>query len=85
MSLPTLKDFRGERIDMTCRRCDRHGEYDRKALVKKFGAATPFVELRRILSIGCDRRGTDGCEACFPCLLRAKILMEGGDDARREK
>lgn len=76
MSLPTLKDFRGEQIDMSCRRCDRHGVYDRKALVKKFGAAIAFVELRRILAVVCDRRGTDGCEAGFPCLLTANILIE---------
>lgn len=76
MSLPRLKDFRADTIDMACRRCDRQGVYDRKALVKKFGAAIEFVELRRILAIGCDRRGADGCEACFPCLLTANILIE---------
>lgn len=76
MSLPTLCDFRGETIDMVCNRCDRHGLYDRNSLVKKFGAATQFVELRRIMAIGCDRRGTDTCEAGFPCLLAADILIE---------
>jgi hypothetical protein len=76
MSLPRLKDYRAETIDMSCRRCDRHGVHERKALVKKFGAAISFVELRRILAIGCARRGTDSCEACFPCLLTAKILIE---------
>lgn len=76
MSLPTLRDFRGETIDMVCHRCDRHGSYDRNSLVKKFGAATQFVELRRIMAIGCDRRGTDKCEAGFPCLLAADILIE---------
>ena len=77
MSLPALKDFRGAQIDMICHRCDRHGVYDRNALVKKFGAKTEFVELRRIMAIGCDRRGTDQCEARFPCLLAANILIEG--------
>lgn len=75
MSLPTLRDFRGEKIDMVCHRCNRYGEYDRKALVKKLGAKTEFVELRRIMAIGCDRRGTDQCEARFPCLLAANILI----------
>jgi len=42
MTLPRLEDFHAEKIDMLCRRCDRHGVYDRKALVKKFGAATEF-------------------------------------------
>jgi hypothetical protein len=80
MTLPTLRDYIGEKIDMACQRCDRHGVYERKALVKKFGASTVFVELRRILAIGCDRRGTDDCEACFPCLLDAKISIEPHSD-----
>ena len=76
MTLPTLSDYRADTIDMSCKRCDRHGVHERKALVKKLGAHTTFVELRRILAIGCDRRGTDGCEAHFPCLLSANILIE---------
>lgn len=72
----TIRDYRGETIDMVCRRCDRHGSYRRKALVKKFGARTEFVELRRIMAIGCDRHGTDQCEARFPCLLAANVLIE---------
>lgn len=76
MSLPTLRDFRGDKIDMVCHRCNRYGSYDREELVKKLGASTEFVELRRIMAIGCDRRGTDQCEAKFPCLLAASILIE---------
>jgi hypothetical protein len=76
MSLPALRDYHAKTIDMLCKRCDRHGIYDRKALIKRFGGAIKFVELRRILAIGCDRRGTDGCEACFPCLLTANISIE---------
>lgn len=75
MSLPRLKDYHAAKVDMSCNRCDRHGIYDRKAIVEKFVAAIEFVELRRILAIGCDRRGTDDCEACFPCLT-ADILIE---------
>lgn len=78
MTLPRLKDFRAERIDMDCRRCDRYGVYGRKALVKKFGAAMEFVEIRRRLAIGCDRVGSDMCEAHFPCLLQANILIDQG-------
>lgn len=76
MTLPTLRDFRGETIDMVCHRCDRYGSYERKALVKKLGAKTAFVEVRRIMAIGCYRRGTAQCEASFPCLLAANILIE---------
>ncbi|MGJ7040471.1 hypothetical protein [Shinella sp. BE166] len=78
MTLPRLKDFRGETIDMDCRRCERHGIYDRKALVKKFGAQIEFIEMRRRLAIGCDLIGTDRCHAPFPCLLAANILIDRG-------
>lgn len=76
MTRPRLKDYRAEKIDMDCRRCDRYGVYDRKALVKKFGASIEFVEIRRRLAIGCDRRGSDRCEARFPCLLTAGALID---------
>ncbi|WP_439619130.1 hypothetical protein [Shinella sp.] len=78
MTRPRLKDFRGETIDMDCRRYDRHGVYDRKALVKKFGARIEFMEIRRRLAIGCDLYGTDRCEANFPCLLATNILIDRG-------
>jgi len=73
MTLPRLKDFKGEKIDMDCRRCDRYGVYDRKALVKKFGALAEFVSIRRKLAVGCDRRGSAKCEARFPCLLQTSL------------
>jgi hypothetical protein len=76
MRLPTLRDYRGETIDMDCRRCDRHGVYDRKSLVKKFGARIEFIEIRRRLAIGCDLNGMDRCQAHFPCLLKAGVLID---------
>lgn len=83
MTLPKLRHYRGEKIDMDCRRCDRHGVYDRKALVKKFGASIEFVEIRRRLAIGCAHAGTAQCMARFPCLLEAEILIEEPRKARR--
>ncbi len=53
---PMLRDFRGEKIDMDCRRCDRFGVYDSRELVKKFGSSIEFIELKRKLAMGCDRR-----------------------------
>jgi hypothetical protein len=78
MSLPRLKDYRAEKIDMECRRCDRYAMLDRKALVKKYGASCQFVDLKRALAIGCDRRRADQCEASFPCLPRIGVLIERG-------
>jgi hypothetical protein len=37
VSLSTLSEYQGDQIDMTCKRCDRRGIYERKDLVKKFG------------------------------------------------
>ncbi|MND64567.1 hypothetical protein D3C80_559080 [compost metagenome] len=76
MTLPRLKDYRAEKIDMSCSRCGSYGEFERKALIKKFGANTEFAELRRILANGCEHAGTDRCYAAFPCLLNARFLIE---------
>lgn len=74
MSLPRLKDYRAEKIDVECRRCDRYAVLDRKSLVKKYGASCQFVDLKRALAIGCDRLGSDHCETRFPCLMNSNIL-----------
>lgn len=76
MTLPRLRDYRGDSIDMDYRRCDRFGSYERKMLMKKLGAHLEFIEIRRRLTIGCDHAGTDKCKAMFPCLLQASILIE---------
>jgi hypothetical protein len=78
MNLPRLKDYRAEKIDMDCRRCERYAVLDRKVLVRKFGASCQFVDLKRKLAVGCDRRGDDQCEARFPCLLRIGVLIDQG-------
>ncbi len=74
--LPRLRDYKGEKIDMACHRCERYGIYERKSLLKKFGASVQFVSLRRVLAIGCDSAGTAKCEAHFPCLLSASLTPE---------
>jgi len=66
MSLPRLKDYRAEKIDVECRRCDRYAVLERKALVKKYGAGCQFVDLKRALAIGCDRRGQISVRRDFP-------------------
>jgi hypothetical protein len=76
MTLPRLKDYRAAQIDVECRRCDRYAVLDRKALVKKFGAGCQFVDLKRALAVGCDRLGSDQCEARFPCLMMANMLKD---------
>lgn len=78
MRLPRLKDYRAEKIDIECRRCDRYAVLDRKALVKKYGASCQFVDLKRAIAIGCDRKGADHCEARVPCLLRIGVLIDRG-------
>lgn len=70
MTPVTLREFRGEAIKISCARCNKHATFDRKALVKKFGAKMKFVQLSRVLSIGCERHGTGQCEASFPGLMK---------------
>lgn len=76
MPLPTLKDYRSETIDMVCTPCARQGVFSHKGLVKKFGADAEFVQIRRVLAMGCEHAGTEKCQARFPCLLKAHILLE---------
>lgn len=71
MSRPPLKDYRAEKIDVECRRCDRYAVLDRKALVKKYGASCQFVDLKRALAIGCDRRGQISVTRDFPASFRS--------------
>lgn len=44
--------------------------------MKRFGARIEFMEISRRLAIGFDLYGTDRCEATFPWLLQASILIE---------
>lgn len=80
--LLTLREFRGPVITVECRACGRAAELDRKALVKQYGANLRFVELRRRMSIGCEKMicadGQDRCQTRFPCLLDASLYLEGG-------
>ncbi|MDF0699447.1 hypothetical protein PYR71_23665 [Rhizobium sp. MC63] len=66
-----LKDYREPVIEISCRRCDRHGALECKLLVKAFGADASFAVLRRRMAIGCERMQTpegDKCDAHFTCL-----------------
>ena len=76
MPLPTLRDYRAETVEMVCTPCARQGVFSHKSLVKKFGANAEFVQIRRVLAMGCEHAGTEKCRARFPCLLQAHILWE---------
>lgn len=73
----TLRDIPGATIEISCQRCNKHASLERKALVKKFGATMKLVQLRRVLSIGCDLVGTGDCEASFPSLQHIDAV-DGG-------
>lgn len=77
-SLPTLRDVRGTILEVECKVCDRHAKLDRAALVKRYGAGIRFVDLRRILALGCERMNAPGGDQCgtrFPCLLTSGIAF----------
>jgi hypothetical protein len=77
--LETLREFRGSTINVECKPCQRHATFERKALVKQFGATVTFRELRRRLSLGCDRMvdpDGDKCSTRFPCLAQHSGLKK---------
>jgi hypothetical protein len=68
---PSLKDQAVSVIELVCLACNRREAFERKLLVKAFGAGATFGELRRRMAMGCDRMQTpqgDKCGAHFPCL-----------------
>jgi hypothetical protein len=84
--LLTLRDYKGAIITVECKACNRHGELDRKALVKQHGAGLSFADLRRRVALGCEKMngkdGVDRCQTRFPCLAEASIVIgnvDGGE------
>lgn len=68
---PTLKDVRDAMIVLECDPCGRRDTFERKVLVRQFGASASLSRLRRRLAMGCERMtgsGGDECRTCFPCL-----------------
>ncbi|NRP74987.1 hypothetical protein ILFOPFJJ_05910 [Ensifer psoraleae] len=69
---PRLRDHRERIIEFICRPCHRHCAFERKLLVKAFGASMTFAVIRRRMAMGCERMQTpegDKCGAHFPCLV----------------
>nr|WP_081952951.1 hypothetical protein [Rhizobium sp. YS-1r] len=65
-------DLREPVIELDCRLCRRRGGHERTRLVKAFGAGFSFAELRRRMTVGCERMNTaegDQCATYFPCLM----------------
>lgn len=60
----SIRQIKALTIEVDCRRCERHGIVERKAIVKLHGAAITLGQLRRRLAIGCDRIGGD-CPSRF--------------------
>jgi hypothetical protein len=84
--LLTLRDYKSAIITVECKACNRHGELDRKALVKQHGAGLSFADLRRRVALGCEKMngedGVDRCQTRFPCLAEAGIVIgnvDGGE------
>lgn len=67
---PSLKDVREAVVVLECTLCDRRDTFERKALVRQFGADAGLSRLRRRVAMGCDRMtgpGGDECRTRFPC------------------
>lgn len=68
---PTLRDIRDAIVVLECTHCDRHDSFERKVLVRQFGASACLGKLRRRWAMGCERMtGPDGdsCHTRFPSL-----------------
>ncbi len=79
--LPTLRQVREPIIELDCRLCRRRGGHERKLLIKAFGAGVSFAELRRRMTVGCERMHTaegDRCGAYFPCLVESVSSPDEG-------
>lgn len=76
----TLREFREATIAVACLVCDRHGELDRRTLVKQYGASLTFVTLRRRVAMGCAKMhgqdGIDRCDTHFPGLNGAGLSLK---------
>jgi|SRR4051794_25442780 hypothetical protein len=66
----TLRVVRQPSITVACLICNRHGAFDRQALIKRHGASLTFHALRRRVAMGCARMhepdGVDRCGTHFP-------------------
>jgi len=74
----TLRSIKDAVIKVECRRCQRHGELDRKKLVRLHGASLSLEEMRRRVAIGCDRMMDETvaqrCELAFPGLSAGGVI-----------
>ncbi|WP_454858388.1 hypothetical protein [Rhizobium binxianense] len=79
--LSTLRQVREPVIELDCRLCRRRGGHERTRLIKAFGAGVTFAELRRRMTVGCERMHTtngDRCGAYFPCLVESVSSPDEG-------
>jgi hypothetical protein len=66
----TLRLVRQPSITVACLICNRHGAFDRQALIRRHGAGLTFHALRRRVAMGCAKMhepdGVDRCGTHFP-------------------
>lgn len=76
---PRLRAFRGQTIDMDCRQCDRHGVYDRKAMVRSSAPALSSWKSAAGLPSAATSTGPIDAKRPFPAYLPQIFWPMGGD------
>ena len=65
-----LRHLRQPLISVECAPCGLRQVFDRKVLVKQYGASVPLDRLRRRMAMGCDRMVfTEGVDRCQTRLI----------------
>lgn len=60
-----LRQLRCQVLVVACQACRRSDEMDRRAVVKRHGAAIPIRTLRRRMGLGCEQmNAADGIDRC---------------------
>ncbi len=67
-----LRDYATEMVRISCRRCDRRGQYRKENLIKQFGPDIALPDLRHEIA-KCERRQNmgDACGVFYVDLAKA--------------
>ena len=67
----TIKDFPTDRMGVECKKCGRHGRYQKATLIEKYGSDIVLPDLLALIAGDCEfrnRLGNQGCGAIYPAL-----------------
>jgi hypothetical protein len=77
-----LADFPHEMVRLTCRKCERKGQYRKPNLLQRYDPATAMPDLLRQLATGCPLLrdfGNDRCGAYYVDLAAGNVTSRPDD------